>query len=293
MPDQPAKPKPVRRLDAHIHLFKGGYKSSFSARPGVAIDEPACYASLMRDHHVEAALIVGYEGAPWALGNNAHIAEQAAKLPWARPLAFVARGQPLSVARLEQWRRERFVGITFYIFSPEDLAALAAIPDDAWSWLESNRWLVSVNSRGANWAAWPPILERHGERHGQLRLLVSHLGLPPRVRVAPDAAATAAAMGPVLALARFPRVHVKLSGFYALTDPGHAYPHRAAWPYVESLVRAFTAERLLWASDFSPHLDNVTFPQTCTLFEEMPFLTDAQRERITGANLGALLAELD
>ena len=36
---------------------------------------------------------------------------------------------------------------------------------------------------------------------------------------------------------------VKLSGFYALTTPSHAYPHTAAFGYVQLLLEAFGAER--------------------------------------------------
>ena len=39
-----------------------------------------------------------------------------------------------------------------------------------WAWLEKRRWLISVNSKGARWAVFVPVLERHP----QLRLLVSH-----------------------------------------------------------------------------------------------------------------------
>ena len=36
---------------------------------------------------------------------------------------------------------------------------------------------------------------------------------------------------------------MKLSGFYALTTPSHAYPHTAAFGYVQLLLEAFGAER--------------------------------------------------
>lgn len=65
-------------------------------------------------------------------------------------------------------------------------------------------------------------------------------------------------------------MHVKLSGYYALTDPGYDYPHDAAWPYTEVLADSFGTRRLLWASDFSPCLDSVTFAQAFGLFVAMP-----------------------
>ena len=47
-------------------------------------------------------------------------------------------------------------------------------------------------------------------------------------------------------LARHARVHVKLSGFWAL---GGGQPHFDLLPQMESLREAFGVDRLIWASD--------------------------------------------
>lgn len=77
------------RADPHIHLFENGYQGSFTARPGVRIDETSLYASLAADHQVRQALVVGYEGDAWAKGNNAHVAAVATRHAWVRPVAYV------------------------------------------------------------------------------------------------------------------------------------------------------------------------------------------------------------
>ena len=128
-------------------------------------------------------------------------------------------------------------------------------------------------------------------RHRDLRVLISHLGLPPKMADAPSADAARESMATVLALAAHPEVRVKLSGFYALTDPQHDYPHRAAWPYVEALIASYGTDRRLWASAFSPCLDALSFPQTFGMFAHMPFLSDADRAKIEGGNLLALLGD--
>ena len=59
------------KADAHIHLFEGGYQGgSLTSRPGVEVDELLCYQSLMKDHHIEAALVVGFEGDAFCRQNN-------------------------------------------------------------------------------------------------------------------------------------------------------------------------------------------------------------------------------
>ena len=59
------------KADAHIHLFEGGYQGGLlTSRPGVEVDELLCYQSLMKDHHIEAALVVGFEGDAFCRQNN-------------------------------------------------------------------------------------------------------------------------------------------------------------------------------------------------------------------------------
>ena len=273
------------RADAHMHLFECGYQGeSFVHRPGVKVDEPACYASLAKDHRVRASLVVGYEGMDWTAGNNAFIATMASKHDWVRPAAFVDPVNPPSVDQLEAWRSQGFVGLSMYIFEQAQREALLAMDDSFWTWLVDRRWLISVNSKGENWRVWLPILERHG----QLRLVASHMGLPPQIATAPSADEAKQAVAEVAALSLFPGPRVKISGFYAMTDPGHDYPHEAAWPYVQAILAAFGAERLLWGSDYFPASEWLSFPQTFDLFSKMPFLNDADRSRIEGGNLLAL-----
>ena len=133
--------------------------------------------------------------------------------------------------------------------------------------------MVSVNSRGESLSGWLPVLQRHGG----LRVVVSHVGQPPKVIEPPSAAEARQPLTEVLSLAAFPGPCVKLSGFYALSETPYGYPHQAAWPYVEQLAADSGTDRLLWASDFSPCLDNLSFPQTFGLFSMMPFLSDSDR----------------
>ncbi|MBI83460.1 MAG: hypothetical protein CMJ81_09710 [Planctomycetaceae bacterium] len=277
----------VDRADAHVHLFRRGYREGFTARPGVRVDEVACFESLAADHHVTAAFVVGYAAEDWCRENNRFLAEQLARHAWIYAVAFVAGSDQLTIERLESLRGQGFVGISLYLFDESDARLLQQRPDETWEWLVANRWLISVNSRGRCWEAWLPVLKRHGT----LRVVISHLGLPPAVSEPPgDKAARQALDGPLL-MANFPGPRIKLSAFYVLTKPGHDYPHEAAWPYVKCLRTAFGVDRLLWGSDYSPCLDSLTYPQTFTIFDKMPFFSAGDRQRIAGGNLHGLLAE--
>ena len=154
--------------------------------------------------------------------------------------------------------------------------------------MTEQRWLISVNAAGSDWSCWVPVLQKHAE----LRLLVSHLGQPPQTDAALSDSEAQRGLADVLALAKYPGPRVKLSGFYALSDPEYDFPHCNTWPYVAALCESFGANRLLWGSDFSPCLDMLTFPQTYGHFVKMPFLSADDRKRIEGANLLALLNEV-
>jgi predicted TIM-barrel fold metal-dependent hydrolase len=276
------------RADAHIHLFAGGFQDkSFASRPGVSIDEVACYASLAREHDVTAALVVGYTGERWCANNNEYLAKLSPNHDWIKAVACVDVKSPPTVRDLELLRDQGFVGVSMYVFS-EETQQLDRISADVWRWLDKHNWLISANSEPDRWSVWQSVLKSFP----RLRLLVSHLGQPPAVTSPLQREEAASVMHPITQLANYPGVCVKLSGFYSLSSPGHDYPHTAAWPYVEQLSECFSVERLLWGSDFSPCLDWVTFPQTIDLFEMIPFLDQRGVELITGGNLLALLDEV-
>jgi L-fuconolactonase len=277
------------RADAHLHFFYPGYVAALPENcRRIQPDEVTLYEALSQKYNIKQALVVGYEGEPWAAGNNKYLAQLAGSHAWLKPVAFVHDPAYLDVPTLIQWQQNRFVGLSFYLFQHRQGVVLKKTPGEVWDWLVKQGWLISVNSRGEHWAMWLPILENYP----QLRLLVSHLGLPSAVAQPPVPDAAQQGLRSILLLAQFPNVHVKLSGFYALTQPGYNYPHQAAWPYVSALLSVFGSRRLLWGSDFSPSLEWVSFPQTFGLFAEMPFLDPSDRERIEGGNLLTLLAEL-
>jgi len=277
------------RADAHLHFFRPGYVALVpdSCRRQVP-DEVTLYAALAQQHAIEQVLAVGYEGQAWAAGNNAYLAELAGEHTWIRPAAFVEDPAQLSIEGLEKLAAKKFVGLSVYVFDDVIEGALAHVDAAVWAWLEKRRWLISVNSKGARWAAFVKILERYPN----LRLLVSHLGLPPATEGAMTQGSVHQGLESVMALAGFPGVCVKLSGFYALTVPGYDYQHRNAWPYVVALLESFGVHRLLWGSDFSPSLELVSFPQTLGLLAQMPFLTDKDRAQIEGVNLLRILGEV-
>ena len=86
------------------------------------------------------------------------------------------------------------------------------------------------------------------EEYPDLVLVLDHLALPQPPTHAADDPPFAGAAG-VLRLARYLRLHVKLSG--APTLSRERFPYRDLWPHVRQYVDAFGADRLMWGSDIS------------------------------------------
>jgi len=278
------------RADAHVDLSQmpreGCAQAGFITRSGIHLDEITCYDSHAEEHHVTAALVVGCAAEDWCKDNNRFLVEKRAQHAWIHAVAFVSELEKLSQEALESWRRQGFIGISIYLFDEGNTSLLNQVPDEVWTWLVANEWLLSLNSRDEYWQAWL-------KRHEMLRVLISHLGLPPAVSEPPAQQLAEQALAGPLALAKFPGPRIKLSGFYALTAPSHDYPHVSAWPYVEPLRKAFGVERLLWGSDYPPCLDSLSYPQTLTMFRKMPFFSTDDCEQIEGGNLHSLLAKVD
>jgi L-fuconolactonase len=278
------------RLDAHAHLFFPGYVNRLpeSCRRQLP-DEITMYQAHAQEHEIAQVLAVGYEGAAWAVGNNQYIASLAQERSWLRPIAHVNDASQLTRDQLSAWNHQNFVGISLHIFSTVQAETLSRVSTEVWQWLSENSWMISINSSGEYWRSWEPILSLHPE----LTLLIAHLGLPPATQapLPPDKARSS--LKSVLQLASFANVHVKFSGFYALAQPEHAYPHVAAWPYAQAITETFGTTRIVWGSDFSPALEVVSFPQTVEVLNAMAWLTAADLTAIYHDNLAALLKVIE
>jgi predicted TIM-barrel fold metal-dependent hydrolase len=264
--------------DSHIHLFEKGYKNSGE-------NEVALYENLIEEYSIGPALVVGYEGESWAVGNNVYIASLAPTRSWLHPLAFV-RPKTLSVTQLENLLSLGFEGISLYLFSEEDVTELRLVAEGVWQWLVDHCWMVSVNSKSHYWEVWLQILTRFPT----LTLLISHLGLPT---VSFDTATQEKLnhqFSSIEKLHKFVNVYLKLSGLYALEPTKPTYPYRTLDRYLKYILENFEVKRLIWGSDFTPALSLVTFPQAFQHFSDLPFMTSQNVSKILNQNLVKLLS---
>jgi L-fuconolactonase len=139
-----------------------------------------------------------------------------------------------------------------------DVERLSRWPLSVFQYLNQHRQILSLNAQPNALAHIEPFLAKLN----QCPTLISHLGLPGRYAAPPSKREARKILQPLRSLAKLPHVGVKLSGLYAISEPSHAYPHRSAHPLIRQLYDDFGPQRLYWASDFSPALEHVSFPQT-------------------------------
>lgn len=264
--------------DAHAHFFRTGYHGD-----GMVLwpnnGELAAYEQFRVLHRIETTLAIGYEGNARYSGNNAYLGKIAQARSWLRPLAYCSIDVPPSLQKVNAWKAEGFIGVSLYVNNASASASLNRWPASLWSGLSEwgNRGaLVSINAT----ARILPKLFRGWTQVPDLPILISHLGLPGRLDSAENV--DRGLLEQVCVLARFSRVHIKASGFYACGP----FPHEGAQKAFRVLQEAFGAERLLWGSDFAPALHAVSFAQTIAVLDP---LSRRERRLIGGENLLRLI----
>lgn len=271
--------------DAHMHLFPEGYRraghgSLFGRR------EFEAYCALRQSHEITCALAIGYEADGLDPQNNAYLRRLAAEHDWLHSLAYVdpqGEPDPAAIAGLLQ---DGHSGLAIYVPDPARADAFTRWSREVWQVLREQEALISFNAPPDSIAMLAGLVHEMPE----IAFFFSHLGLPGRI--APDLSESAlrARLSPLLGLAGLKNVFVKLSGLYATSDPAHAFPHAGGQRAARMLLQAFGPQHCLWASDFAPALDFVSFPQTLDL-AALDELSPDDRALVLRGNLVRLLAD--
>lgn len=256
--------------DAHIHLFQQAFPGT-GIDPAVPGAELAAYERLRAEFGIHEALVVGYEGDAFAAGNNVFLRRLASGHPWMSTVAYLPPGPPTE-SHVAAVLDAGHVGISLYLTDARDASAVGAWSDRVWSRLERARAIVSLNAAPATHAHVVDVARRRRDA----RFVWSHLGLPG-AHSPPDALAQ------LVDAAALDNCWVKLSGLYAI-DP--VPPHAAAARFVQTLLEAFGADRMLWGSDFAPALAAVRFADTVATLD---LVDEAFRTAVGSESLRRLL----
>jgi L-fuconolactonase len=230
-------------IDAHTHVWRAVVDHP---DPTATIVSPVCdvgeqsLLEHMDEHGVDAAVLVQ----PVCAGFDNSLVADLARTDAVRFAAVCAVDPNDAAARseLERWAALGCRGVRLRPLKPDEHDAFQSAGDQpVWDAADDAGLVVSLYMGRQHL----PALRRLVERFPDTDVVIDHMALPD-----PVAGASARAWAELLALASFPRVNVKVSGFHYFAR--EAYPHSDCRGLLESLCQTFGTERLLWGSDY-PH----------------------------------------
>ena len=165
--------------------------------------------------------------------------------------------------------------------------------DDAGDWLISDDGLALFAAAAelgliASLSCYPhqqPAIREVATRVPAVPVLLHHLGHPKA-----DGSPASGGLQEILASARCPNIHVKVSGFYYATQGEGEYPFVAAQPIVRALYEAYGAARLCWGSDYPVVRPYMTYRQALDAFRlHCDFVSKEDQALVLGRTLQGLL----
>jgi predicted TIM-barrel fold metal-dependent hydrolase len=214
------------------------------------------------------------------------------------------------------WTMYRFdpsYAIAVWSAHPDRFAIVAPIdPEGGDIEGEFERLVSTPGAVGARLMLWPPVPDgpgvdrvlsaaaRHGlplcvmctgrlalmdelaARHPDARLVVDHLGLPQPMEP-PLPSEPFSELGPLLALARYPNVSVKVTG--AVTLSRRPFPYDDLWAPLARLFDAFGLDRCMWGTDWTRTAAVVRYPEAVAAFRDTRRLSEEERAALMGGTL--------
>jgi predicted TIM-barrel fold metal-dependent hydrolase len=263
----------LRIVDSHVHVWKNDQQFPWAAElksPPKDDATPEMLLKRMQASGVERTVIVHVIYYRWDCRYTAHSVE-------AYPDKFmgVCRVDPQGASAaddVDHWVAQGLRGVR--------LSPSAGTDGD---WIRDRAQMDAIWSRTARHKvplcmlcpiARIPDVEKVIERFdGQLDVCIDHMADSPIDQ--PDE------LKKLLALARYPRVFVKISHLWSLSK--EKYPYRDTHDQVRRLHDVFGPQRLMWGTDWPVVEQYCTYDQALALYrDEIKFLNDDDRKWILG-----------
>lgn len=268
-------------VDAHVHVWRSVLDYP---EPGATIVSPVSDVpvSVLNEYMVEYGVDRAVLVQPICAGeDNGYIADLAELEPERfAAVCVVDPRAPEAVDRLEYWARGRGCrGLRLRPKKGDEEASFGApVADALWQRCAELGLVVSVYAGPAHLRT----LSELAARFPDVAIVVDHMAHP-----APSRGAADEEFRQLLALARRPRVFVKVSGHHYFSD--RPYPYEDCWPLVRALYDEFGPERLIWGSDFPHVLLTCGYRRSLLLLERVhDFLASGELGAIIGGNSAQL-----
>jgi predicted TIM-barrel fold metal-dependent hydrolase len=258
-----------RIVDAQVHVWINDPRYPWA--PGTKDPPkddrtPAMLLELMRAHHVERTVVAQYIGYRW---DNRYALDSIRKYaPYFRGVCRVDPTDPAAPDQLSHLTAQGFHGVR-----------LSPTADANGDWI--------------NGPLMPPLWKRAESLKVPMQIYAPIVRMPdlehllelcPDLNVVIDHMADCPIDQPkeldkLIALARFPRVFVKISHTWSISR--QAYPWLDAQEYVKRLYAVYGPQRLMWATDWPVDLKWTTYAQALSVVrDDMKFLNEEDKSWI-------------
>ena len=268
-------------VDTHVHVWEidppkypvGPTSPNWNSYP----DEPGTADELLAEmdvHGVDWTVLVQTS---WSTWDNGYIADSVERFS----NRFIGHGlidpqDPNNAEQVRYWIKERgLAGFRLHpMYYPDEKILLTRQNEPMWEEIASLGAVIQFHLR-AEFADQVAVI---ADQHPSLKLVLDHMGYP-------QVDADEAAFQPIVDLAQYDNIYLKLSDVAGRSSQD--FPYTDVHPFIEKLVGAFGAERMVWGTGYPGHHrvkhNWPTLDQELHLVRErLPFLTEAQRERILG-----------
>jgi predicted TIM-barrel fold metal-dependent hydrolase len=255
-----------RIIDPHVHVWVNDPRYPWAketSKPAKRDATPEMLLDLMKANGVEKTVLVQYIGYRW---DNSFVAATLKRYP--AYFQGVARVNPLDPAapdHLSKLVEEGFHGVRL---SPGAGAASDWIRGDLmpplWQRAESLKVPMLILAPITRM----PDIARLAGRHPDLTVVIDHMADCPVDQPAE--------LEKLIALARYPKVFVKISHTWSISR--QPYPYLDAQEYVKRLYAAFGPKRLMWGTDWPIVEERASYRQALTVVrDDMKFLNDEDK----------------
>jgi L-fuconolactonase len=263
-----AAPK-YRIIDPHVHVWVNDPRYPWAAEtknPPKRDATPEMLLELMRTNGVERTVIVQYIGYRW---DNRYAADTLKKYP--RYFQGVARVNPLDPAAPDHLSRLTEEGFRGVRLSPGADASGDWIRGDLMPPLWKRAGSLGVPMQILAPITRMPDIGRLAERHPELTVVIDHMADCPVDQPGE--------LEKLIALARYPKVFVKISHTWAVSR--QPYPYLDAQEHVKRLYAVFGPKRLMWGTDWPIVEERASYRQALTVVrDEMKFLNEEDKSWI-------------
>src|SRR5216684_610687 len=131
-----------------------------------------------------------------------------------------------------------------------------------------------------------PTLRRLAQQFSETPFVCHHMAYPVT-----EQGPNGAALKEIVASAKVPNIHIKLSGFHYAAPVGWEYPHTPSMYIVRALYESYGPERLHWGSDYPVVRWAMTYRQALEVIRThcSAIIPAGDMERVLGGSLHDLL----